>query len=194
MGRVMLLLATVTAFAFTTVIEHRAIGEEEPAYFASAVREGQMEWTATRKCRVTADGGKVVVARLGAVTSVMETKAEKYSLSSNEQSAAVKGVVKAYLDAASLEEFGAYRQGCVLTGSLLEGRFLPPLASSPDTGILEVDGSQIGADIFLDGDRKGVIKQAFVLSVGQHKWKTMKCEGVVEIVAKEEKKQFCARK
>ena len=41
---------------------------------------------------------------------------------------------------------------------------------------------------------RGVIKQAFELSVGRHYWKTMKCEEVVEIAAKEEKKRYCKRK
>jgi len=190
----MRLVCALAAIAFGSLGERRVDGSQTLEHFMGATRDAQTEWTSTRNCRVTPDGEKVVQARVGEATSAIALKTQKYGLTKKEEVAAIKGVTKAYLDVASVQEFGPFRKDCVLTGLLLERASLPPLATSPDTGILEIDGLQTGADIFIDGDRKGVIRQAFVLSVGPHRWKTMKCEEIVQVAAKDDKKLFCRKK
>lgn len=103
----------------------------------------------------------------------------------------IKGIAYAYLDEATVSEFGPNRRNCRLNAAILAKYMLPPVATNPDTGVLDVDGSRRGADIYIDGVKKGNIRQAFILSVGPHRWKTMKCEEQVEIAPNGTKKVHC---
>ena len=70
---------------------------------------------------------------------------------------------------------------------------LPAVFNDPDNGFLLIDGSEGNADIYIDGNKKGSIKQMFVLSSGKHTWRTMKCEETIQIAPNDTKKVSCSK-
>lgn len=98
----------------------------------------------------------------------------------------------AYLDTVAAPN-GTRPTLCVLAPESIQSTQFPLIFKEPDTGVLDVNGSQERAPIFIDGIRKGSIRQAFVLSIGEHTWKTMKCEERVQIAANETKRVDCKK-
>ncbi len=169
-------------------------GDHAQDHITAATIEATNEWAATRGCRVTPNGVKWVVMNMKGTANAFEEKRVKFALSPQEETMVIKGAAQAYLDQASVQEFGSLRKGCVVNEAVLTKFPFPPAAKNPDTGILDIDGSERGADIFIDGDKKGNIRQAFILSIGDHTWKTMKCEESVQVSPQVTKKVYCSKK
>lgn len=194
MSKGLLRLGMVPGVGFFFLFAGIAGGGHIKDHAVQYVLEGTREWEASRGCGVSAEGANLLARRFTALSDVLETKSLKYKLTQAEDVSAVRGMVIAYLDHASLETFGPHRKGCYVDAAVVRKVGLPPILANPDTGILDINGSHIGADIFIDGVKKGNIRQAFVLSVGGHTWKSMKCEERVEIRANETLNRYCDKK
>lgn len=158
---------------------------------ANTTRMELPEWNATRGCEITPDAEKVLLGQMEEIADTIRAKQVKYHLSSFQQKTVIKGIAYAYLDEVSVKEFGALRRNCRLNAARLVNHRLPPVAKNPDAGYLDVNGSTQGAEIYIDGEKKGYIRQKFILSVGSHLWKTMKCEERIEITPNETKTVYC---
>ena len=181
------------AVILALVTPQRGDGADIPEHLASVTLESQKEWAAARGCSVTADASKTLISKMSAFGETIERRTLK--LTWEEAAPIIKGVTHVYLDKASIQGFGRDRKNCVVDEQLLKKVSFPQSAGNPSTGILEVNGSQGGADIWIDDEKKGSISQAFILSVGRnHKWKTMRCEEDVRIIADEFKKVYCDKK
>lgn len=163
-------------------------------YISAVTTEGTEEWASTRGCQITQDGVRYVSAKMEGTADTLKVKGMRFGLTPIEERWVIKGVAQAYLDQVSVEEFGPARSGCVMNARVLMKYTLPAAARNPDTGILDVDGSRPGADIFIDGKKKGNIRQAFILSIGEHTWRTMKCEQSVQISPRETRRVYCSKK
>jgi len=82
---------------------------------------------------------------------------------------------------------------CSVSIEAIQSVPFPSVFSQPGSGVLEIDGSQANADIYIDSVKKGSIKQAFAVSAGKHRWRTMKCDEDVQVAADETKKMYCSR-
>jgi len=104
--------------------------------------------------------------------------------------AAVKNTTQAYLGSLrhQIPEFGS---SCNVAEGYVLAWGIPNEFKEIDSGYLEIDGTKKGAEIFIDGVKKGKIRQKFVVSVGTHKWKAMKCEETVYVNANEEIYRRC---
>lgn len=157
----------------------------------SAATRAATDWSATRNCSLPLNGTQLVGEKMTALAPAVSTKRLKYSLETERQNQVVMAFTTAYLD--SLPRQAAQPGSCAITRESIQSTQFPPVFMDPDTGVLEVDGSQDKADIYIDGSKKGSIKQAFVLSAGKHLWKTMKCTESIQIAANDTRKVYCRK-
>ena len=150
------------------------------------------EWSASRNCSLPPNGSQVVAEKMIALAPTVSTKHSKYSLDAQRQNEVVTAFTTAYLDSLP-KQSGAQAGGCAITRESIQTTQFPPIFMDPDTGVLEIDGSQAKADIYIDGSKKGSIKQAFVLSAGKHTWKTMKCAESIQIAPNDAKTVYCSK-
>jgi hypothetical protein len=150
------------------------------------------EWAASRGCDVSTDVTANVTNRLYANASVVEARAKQYGQTLDDQRKSVKGVTYAYLDVAAGDARG--QGSCTITAANIQRTSLPPLARDVQSGTLDVDGTTPGAQISIDGEMKGAIRQVFVVSVGRHVWETMKCKETVAIKAGDYVTRYCDKR
>lgn len=161
----------------------------------TAAARGEIpEWSATRRCKITPDAADVLVTKVQEAADTIQTKRLKYGLSPPQEQMAIRGITTAYLDEVSVARFGPNRRNCRINAAILANHILPALAKNPDTGILDIDGAEPGAEIYVDGVKKGYIRQSFIVSAGSHLWKTMKCQEQVHVTPNDIKAVYCKKK
>jgi len=160
----------------------------------SSVQTAVAQWASSRRCLYTHGTLKSITNSLSEARWALNSKAERYMLGPQKVGALVDAVVASYLDEVSIRTFGPLRRECVLDVSRLNSlAFQAASRLGPDVGYLTVDGTRRGAEIRIDSRLKGNIVQTFVLSVGAHRWQTMRCDDSVVIRADEHKKVYCRR-
>lgn len=130
--------------------------------------------------------------KMTTLAPTVSTRRLKYNLQTERQNQVVMALTTAYLDSLSTQA-GPRPDTCGITLESIQSTKFPSVFTDPDSGVLEVDGSQSKADIYIDSSRKGSIKQAFALSSGPHTWKTMKCEESIQIAPNDTKKVYCSK-
>jgi hypothetical protein len=186
-----LVVAIVTAsslVAFGVLDARHVQGHDE------TVIEAKDRWAAARGCVVTPDGEQALLNRMQETEPVLESKKLRFGLTPDQARTVLRNHTYAYLDWASIKNFGAERSNCVVDAQSIQTVGLAPAFRNPDTGTLEIDGTVKGAPIYIDGQQLGNIAQMFVLSVGQHSWRTMRCEEQVRIVPNETLHRHCDRR
>ncbi len=148
---------------------------------SALVSKSLSQWSSTRECSYTADTLKFLLGTmLGGEQQVARGK--------------IQPAMESYLDAVTLQKFGPLRAGCIVSVPLLHDfPFDVPTYGGPQTGYLTVDGTTKGAEIYLNGHRKGNIVTTFALSPGDYRIQTMKCDDTVTIRPGESKKLYCEK-
>lgn len=150
------------------------------------------EWSATRGCGLPRNGNQVVAEKMTTLVPAVSAKRLKYNLRTEQQARVVTAFTTAYLDSLS-KQAGPLPESCFISLESIQSTQFSAVFLDPDSGVLEVDGNQKKADIYIDGSKKGLIKQAFALSAGRHTWKTMKCDDVVQIAPNDNKQVYCSK-
>ena len=179
------------------------LAQEFTAIAQSQTQEAQVEsirktatttaanWGTTHDCILPLDGTQAVADKMTTLAPAVSTRRVKYDLPTQRQKDVVTALTTAYLD--SLLKPSALPFRCPSSFELIQSGSLPAVFNDPDSGFLLIDGSQGKADIYIDGNKKGSIKQTFVLSPGKHTWRTMKCEEAIQIAPNDTKKVFCSK-
>jgi hypothetical protein len=159
----------------------------------SAATKAATDWSATRNCPLPSNGTQVAAEKMIKLAPTVSTRRSKCHLETDRQNQVVTALTTAYLDSLS-KQASSPPESCGLTLKSIQSTEFPVIFGDPDSGFLEIDGSQDKADIYIDGSRKGSIKQVFVLSSGKHTWRTMKCEESIEIAPNDSRKVYCSTK
>jgi hypothetical protein len=158
----------------------------------SAAARAATDWSVTRNCRLPANGGQIVGNKMTGLGADLSARWSKHSLPPGQQNGLVMGFTTAYLDSLATQT-GLPPGSCFISEGAIQSAPFPSVFSDPDSGVLEIDGSEAKAAIYIDGAEKGSIRQAFAVSAGKHRWRTMKCEEDVQIEANETKKVYCSK-
>ena len=161
-----------------------------PGTVRVVAKQGVLLWAESRPCAVPADIAETVAEQMAANSAAFADRTARYNLTMTEESDTIRSTVYAYLDDVSMPTRIA-DSPCVVASQHLSVATVSVLARNPDTGFLDVDGRMPGAEIFIDGERKGIVRQMFVVSVGSHVWKTMGCEDRIVIAANETRRVRC---
>lgn len=159
----------------------------------SASTKAAADWSATRKCSLPSNGSQLVAQKMAALAPTVSTRSSKYRLETGRQNQVVTAFTAAYLDSLP-KQAGIQPGSCAISQESIQATQFPPVFMDPDTGFLEVDGSQANADIYIDGRKKGSIKQTFVLSSGKHTWKTMRCAESIQIEPNDVRQVYCSKR
>ncbi len=162
-------------------------------YIRSAATRAATDWSATHNCSLPSDGSQAVAEKMIKLAPTVSKRRLKYGLEADRQNQVVTSLTTVYLDSLP-KQAGSQPEPCNITLKSIQSTELPTVFGDPDSGFLEVDGSQEKADIYIDGNRKGSIKQLFVLSSGKHTWRTMKCEDTIQITPNDTKNVYCAKR
>jgi hypothetical protein len=160
--------------------------------FAAAVLRATDRWAETAPCSVTAEAKQAIGKAFEPLKSTLVATAARYGLDETATRRIIKSSTESYLDLVKMSG-GFNGQVCKIEKGNVASIPVPQAVFRPDTGYLIIGGSKKGADIFLDGERKGQIQATFMLSVGNHNWKTMKCEEPVEIKPNETVSRYCGK-
>jgi hypothetical protein len=148
-------------------------------------------WGTTHNCVLSLDGTQAVADKMTTLAPAVSMRRLKYDLPAQRQKEVITALTTAYLD--SLFKQAALPFRCPSSFELIQSGSLPAAFNDPDSGFLLIDGSEAKADIYIDGNKKGSIKQMFVLSSGKHTWRTMKCEETIQIAPNDTKRVFCSK-
>ena len=159
--------------------------------FTAEIFRAAGRWAESRPCLVTAEAKQAIaVAFKPLLTGTLVQKAQKYDMDEKTARLIIENSTESYLDLlkSSPELRG---QACAIDTGTVVAFAIPKPNLAPETGYLLIDGLERGADIFINGERKGQIQARFVLSVGRHTWKTMKCEEAIDVRLNESISRYC---